>query len=513
MARLIYHSEDDDDRRESPFDMAIREIADSDTAWLVCPYISPGYLRCILENTEEWRVITDVEAWVGAFGESARREIQKLVESNQDRIRNIRDIHAKVVVSDDSAILGSANLTEKGVTGRREMGVQFDEDDIIEELQDWFLSLWSKSSSIDLDELQNHIQSLSATPTTHSETTSSVTSEAPRVNASFVTQDTLSEDGLESDDEARETLVDILQMAPSQEWADSFFDLLADVILTWELESDDPRLVTSIAQKDRIAVSINNRYVLGAFPADEPSTGFIIDDRTKNVESLIEAADEYMAFEALSGESEDETPHWVEYRGYPKRMMNDSFRRGWMKAISDELNRASGSPYQRYHEPLVYQMALDEEYREQILRDAFNKSDSTDESHTSRGIKQALCRMDMPRGQVTLLKYLYENDRPVSVEELANGIRGGDVDSCTSILGPLSKRINNTPEVAGEPGFCALIRKTQNEEQNYYELREEGRRIIGDIPRLLSEFERDMDELRKEENPVIEGSEFEENQG
>lgn len=194
-------------------------------------------------------------------------------------------------------------------------------------------------------------------------------------------------------------------------------------------------------------------------------------------------------------------------------MMNDSFRRGWMKATSAELDRASGSPYQRYHEPVVYRMAVNEEYREQILRDALNKSGSIDVSHTSRGIKQALCRMDMPRGQVTLLKYLYENDRPVSVEELANGIRGGDVDSCTSILGPLSKRINNTPEVSGEPGFRALIQKTQNEEGNYYELREEGRRIIEDIPRLLREFERDMDGLRKEENPVIEGSEFEEDQG
>ncbi len=326
------------------------------------------------------------------------------------------------------------------------MGVQFEEEDLIEELQDWFLSLWSKSSSIDLDEFQDHIQSLSTTPTTHSRTTSSVTSEAPRVNASFVKQDSLSEDEIESDDEARETLVNILKMAPSQEWADSFFDLLADVIFTWELENDDPRLVTSIAQKDRIAVSINNRYVLGAFPTDESSTGFIIEDGTKNVGSLIEAADEYMAFEALSGENEDDTPHWVEYSGYPKRMMNDSFRRGWMKAISKELERASGSPYQQYHEPLVYRMAVDETYRNRVLREAYNKSDPSSGSGITQGIKKGLSRMDMPRGQVTLLKYLYENDRPVSVEELAGGIRGGDVDSCTSILGPLSKRINNTPE-------------------------------------------------------------------
>lgn len=513
MARLVYHSEEDDDRGESPFDKAIRETADSDFIWIVCPYISPNYLRSILGDTNEWRVITDVEAWAGTFGGSSRQEIQKLVESNRERIHNIQDIHAKVVISDNSAIVGSANLTEKGVTRRREMGVQFEEQDLIEELQDWFFHLWSKSSPIDLDEFRGYIQSLSTTPTTHSRTTASVSSEAPRVNTSFVKQDILSEDELESDDEARESLVNILQIAPSQEWADSFFDLLADVILMWELESDDPRLVTSLAQEDRIAVSINTRYVLGAFPADEPSTGFTIKDGAANVERLIEAADEDMSFDALPGEDEEQTPYWVEYNGYPKRMMDNLFRRSWMKAISDELERASGSPHQESHEPLVYRMAVNEEYREQILRDAYNKCDTSDLLRTSRGIKQALCRMDVPRGQVTLLKYLYENNRPVSVEELANGIRGGDVNSCTSILGPLSKRINNTPEVSGEPGFRALIRKTQSEEQIYYELREETRHVIDDIPRLLREFEREMDDLRKEENPVIKRNEFEGNRG
>ena len=508
MARLIYHSKDSYDRSESPFDKAIRETANSDTVWLVCPYISPSYLNTILADTDEWKVITDIEAWVGTFGGSSRQNIQELVEANQERIHHFLDVHAKVVISDTSAVVGSANLTEKGVTGRTEVGIQFEDQDLIEELRDWFLRLWSESSSIDLDEFREYIHSLSTTPTTHSRTTASISSDAPRVNANFVQNEAQSADEFESDNKARETLVDILEMAPSQEWTNSFFDLLADVILTWELENDDPRLVISIAQEDRIAVSINNRYVLGAFPTDEPSTGFIIENGTKNVERLIKVADEHGAFKPLSGEDEDKTPHWVEYTGYPKRMMDDSFRRGWMKAISDELERRSGSPYQQSHEPLVYRMAVDETYRNDILRETYNKSDSSGGSGTSQGIKEALCRIDMPRGQVTLLKYLYENDRPVSAVELADGIRGGDVDSCTSILGPLSKRINNTPEISGEPGFRALISKIQDEEQTYYKLRDESRRIIAETPRLLREFERDMDDLRREENPVIEQGEF-----
>lgn len=123
-------------------------------------------------------------------------------------------------------------------------------------------------------------------------------------------------------------------------------------------------------------------------------------------------------------------------------------------------------------------------------------------------IKQALCRADMPKGQVTLLKYLYENRSAVTTEELAEGIRGGDVNSCTSILGPFSQRINNTNKVSGNPGYRAVIHKIKNEGQSSYELREKARRAIDDIPRLLEEFERDMDELRNETNPVIEKEEF-----
>lgn len=123
-------------------------------------------------------------------------------------------------------------------------------------------------------------------------------------------------------------------------------------------------------------------------------------------------------------------------------------------------------------------------------------------------IKQALCRTDMPKGQVTLLKYLYENRRAVTTEELAEGIRGGDVNSCTSILGPFSQRINNTDKISGNPGYRALIHKTQTNGQSSYELREEARRAIDDIPRLLEEFERNMDDLRNETNPVIEEEEF-----
>lgn len=123
-------------------------------------------------------------------------------------------------------------------------------------------------------------------------------------------------------------------------------------------------------------------------------------------------------------------------------------------------------------------------------------------------LRQALCRTDMPRGQVTLLKYLYENEGFVSTTELATEIRGGDSHSCISILGPFSQRVNNTSSITGKPGYRAFIDTEKRDKQTYYRLREDTRRVIGDIPPLLEKFEYSMVKLRRMENPVIERREF-----
>jgi len=370
MGQLIYHSEVSYDGGESPFDKAIRATTDANSVWLVCPYISPSYLRSVLSETDRWRVITDVEAWVGTFGGATRGEIQELIEKNRERVHHFPDVHAKVIISEESAVVGSANLTEKGVLGRTEMGVQFEEERTIKELREWFRRLWSESSSVDMVEFQEFVQSSSETPTTRSSSTASVSSDAPRVKARF-TEGEYSEDGFESSEDALSVVMNVIRRSPSQEWVESFFDLLQDVIATWKLTSDDPRLVISVAQSDRIAISINNRYVLGAFLANEPSIGFILKHDTKHLATFIEKADAHEEYKALSGEDDEDTPHWVEYNGYPKRMMSDSFRHTWMNAISEELDRAEGSPYQRYHEPIVYQMAVDPVYKKQALQKAF----------------------------------------------------------------------------------------------------------------------------------------------
>jgi hypothetical protein len=123
-------------------------------------------------------------------------------------------------------------------------------------------------------------------------------------------------------------------------------------------------------------------------------------------------------------------------------------------------------------------------------------------------LKHALGRTDMPRGQVTLLKYLYENEGFSSTKQLAEGIRGGDTHSCISVLGPFSNRVNDTNQITGEPGYRALIETEKRDGSTHYRLRDEGRQVIKDTPALMARFDLSMTELRNMENPVIKEEEF-----
>lgn len=373
MGRLLYHTEEGYSRGESPFDRAIRETADSEEVRIVCPYIGPTYVKNILRDVDEWRIITDVVAWVGTFHGDSREEIREFIEEHQDRIHHFRHIHAKVVLSDDSAVLGSANLTEKGVIGRTEMGVRFSEENKIKELREWFARIWSESDPVELEELDELVRTSPSASSTYSRSTASLTSDAPRVNASFV-EDTEppTAESIEVDEEGHRALVKRVQLAPSREWANSFFGLMSDLIAATGLPEDDSRLVTGIAQDDRITLSINTRMAIGAFFSGKPKVGFIIGNDTKNIDELIEKSDYHMPFNAQSGEEEEETPHWMEYEGEPERMVNPTFRREWIKASIREIERASGSIHQGSHQPLVYQAAVNRNYRNQVLSEAFS---------------------------------------------------------------------------------------------------------------------------------------------
>ena len=61
------------------------------------------------------------------------------------------------------------------------------------------------------------------------------------------------------------SFIDHLRKFNDKNWIEVYFDLIAEVIDTTGLRSDDPRIVTSVVRSDAyFPVTINNRYVLAS---------------------------------------------------------------------------------------------------------------------------------------------------------------------------------------------------------------------------------------------------------
>ncbi|ELY71525.1 hypothetical protein C489_00090 [Natrinema versiforme JCM 10478] len=107
----------------------------------------------------------------------------------------------------------------------------------------------------------------------------------------------------------------------------------------------------------------------------------------------------------------------------------------------------------------------------------------------SHALEQILRRKSIPRGQLTLLKYLSDRDEWVPSSELVDQIRWGSDDEFRGVVGAFGKRINATSEITGEPGSSAFVERTQIDGETQYRLRSEARKAIGDVDVLLDTFD------------------------
>ena len=152
MAQLVYHDLSNTPGLSSPFDEAILKVSAFGTVSIVSPYIGVDYLQRIIHVSEAWRLISDVEAWLSSLSTRARPKAWQFIRENLDRIHHCPAIHAKVVVGQGLAMLGSANLTNAGILGRTEMGILIDDPELVAELTRWFDTLWTQTHPPTADE-------------------------------------------------------------------------------------------------------------------------------------------------------------------------------------------------------------------------------------------------------------------------------------------------------------------------------------------------------------------------
>src|SRR5262249_54020132 len=141
---LVYHKPGVTGQ-ESPFDSAIVRLAAGKSVDIACPYFNVEYLRRVDGLTQAWRLVTDLDAWIASHERGQREEIVRLLDEFPSRIRHLPRLHAKVVVSPEEALVGSANLTFSGLQNNVEMSVSVTDARLVRELRTWFQACWDRA--------------------------------------------------------------------------------------------------------------------------------------------------------------------------------------------------------------------------------------------------------------------------------------------------------------------------------------------------------------------------------
>ena len=141
--RLLYHRFNSPPDQVSPFDTAIMDMVNGHELRIACPYLGLYYLKRMVDRSTNWQLLTDVPEWLTSERSPAsREEIITYILANREHIQHCNDLHAKVLIAGSRVLLGSANFTVKGITGRTEMAVRFDGGEQVKEVRDWFDCLW-----------------------------------------------------------------------------------------------------------------------------------------------------------------------------------------------------------------------------------------------------------------------------------------------------------------------------------------------------------------------------------
>jgi hypothetical protein len=150
---LKYHQPGEPPGTVSPIDEAIDQMVRGQQVDIACPYLGLAYLKRVIKLASSWRLLTDVDQWIISQAQNSRRKIYDFITPHSERVRHYPDLHAKVIIAQEKALVGSANFTLKGIAGRIEMCALFEKTSEVAELRDWFDRLWPLSDLVNSDQL------------------------------------------------------------------------------------------------------------------------------------------------------------------------------------------------------------------------------------------------------------------------------------------------------------------------------------------------------------------------
>jgi hypothetical protein len=168
------------------------------------------------------------------------------------------------------------------------------------------------------------------------------------------------------DRDSHDDLVEVIETAPSQEWVNNFLDLVAELIEITGVTPDDDQLVMSIRTDQKsLPISLGNRYCLKGY-VEDGELGVILPHGSTAVNELQRKGVSTGQFNG-----EEDPPHWHSFLAPSADDVTvGEYHEDWQQAVEAERERGHKRVRGDAHEPAVYHVATDADYRQRVLSDA-----------------------------------------------------------------------------------------------------------------------------------------------
>ena len=365
---LIYHTAETARGGVSPFDVTIMEMVEGHDLRIACPYLGLDYLRRMIAPADGWRLVTDVPEWLSIHPAKERGELVDFILNNGERIHHCRDLHAKVLIAGNEALVGSANFTKKGITGRVEMSVRIESTDEVKELKGWFDLLWSETAFVKEPDLRACAANLPESISTAGAFV--LPSAHPGVHAVWSGGAILRENA-----DTERNLIERVRMAPDRRWAVSWLDLAKEIIGITGLSNEDERLTLSMPVNGKtLPVIINSRIVLVGFGSNDPAQSGMASVVLILPESIRHRLDTHQHSIAYEFKPKPAAPLLIRISMPSVFTFDPDVLASWHEACIAECGRQTKSNFRKFHETAVYRVIMDSGYRRIILDRAFGDS-------------------------------------------------------------------------------------------------------------------------------------------
>lgn len=368
MNKLIYH-DPKHNNIISPFDHTLIEIIKDKEIKIACPYMSVYYINKLITLCKDWRILTDLNAWIySQTSIKQKRNIYDFLMGYQEHIHHYPELHAKVIITDSNLFLGSANFTDSGIFKKNEMSILITDDSNIHEANQWFDAWWEVTNFPSKEELEEAVESNNYS--NFKEDLVKVKSKAPKINTSEVPLYSSTSNSEKSILKISEiSLINYLQKWDNNQWEWDFFEMIKKAIDLSALSKKDKYLTLTLTNSGSITFQINNRYVLKSHSYGKPELiGMMLPLEFRDY--INKYKDEIHEIEPFT-HNKSEVALWVLFKK-KKLVFDDIINNLWKEAITKEINRKYLSPYKRFHQELIFDIAMDIEKRKKLFTFNYN---------------------------------------------------------------------------------------------------------------------------------------------